>query len=52
MSNSLDPDQTDIFLGLVWVETVCKGYQQTVKFKDNKFIKNTDLLIKILIHKC
>ena len=26
--NSLDPDQAHILLGLIWVETVCKSYQQ------------------------
>ena len=33
MSNSLDPDQAHHFvrsdLGLIWVQTVCKSYQQT-----------------------
>ena len=29
MSNSLDPDQADILSGLIWVQTVCKCYQQT-----------------------
>ena len=29
MSNSLDPDQADILSGLIWVQTVCKSYQQT-----------------------
>ena len=28
-SNSLDPDQADILSGLILVQTVCKGYQQT-----------------------
>ena len=28
MSNSLDPEQADVLLGLIWVQTVCKGYQQ------------------------
>ena len=27
MSNSLDPNQVHLF-GLIWVQTVCKGYQQ------------------------
>ena len=27
--NSLDSDQTDELSGLIWVQTVCKGYQQT-----------------------
>ena len=31
MSNSLDLDQADILSGLIWVQTVCKGYQQTTK---------------------
>ena len=25
----LDPDQADILSGLIWVQTICKGYQQT-----------------------
>ena len=31
MSNSLDPDQPDVLSGLIWVQTVCKEYQQTTK---------------------
>ena len=29
VSNRLDPDQADILLGLIRVQTVCKSYQQT-----------------------
>ena len=29
--NSLDPDQAQHLLGLIWVQTVCKGYKQTRK---------------------
>ena len=29
MSNSLDPDQADLLSGLIWVQAVCIGYQQT-----------------------
>ena len=29
LSNSLDPDQARRFSGLIWVQTVCKGYRQT-----------------------
>ena len=29
MSNSLDHDQARHLSGLIWVQTVCKGYQQT-----------------------
>ena len=28
MSNSLDPEQARHFVGLVWVQTVCKSYKQ------------------------
>ena len=28
VSNSLDPDQDDVLSDLIWVLTVCKGYQQ------------------------
>ena len=31
MSKSLDPDQVRRLSGLIWVQTVCKGYQQTTK---------------------
>ena len=29
VSNNLDPDQADILSGLIWVQIVCKSYQQT-----------------------
>ena len=29
VSNSLDPDLADILSGLIWIQTVCNGYQQT-----------------------
>ena len=29
MSNRLDPDQADVLSGLIRVQNVCKGYQQT-----------------------
>ena len=28
VSNILDPDQADILLGLIWVQTFCNSYQQ------------------------
>ena len=28
MSNRLDPDQVVRFVGLIWVQAVCKGFQQ------------------------
>ena len=31
VANSLDPDQADNLLGLAWVQTVCKGCQQTTQ---------------------
>ena len=30
VSNSLDQDQAQFFAGLIWVQTVCKGYQQAI----------------------
>ena len=36
MSNSLDQDQARHLVGLIWVQTVCKGYQQTTKATANK----------------
>ena len=32
VSNSLDPDQAGRLSDLIWVQTVCKGYQQTALF--------------------
>ena len=34
MSNRFDPDQVQQFnlLSLIWIQTVCKGYQQITKF--------------------
>ena len=29
--NSLDPDQSKLLSDLIWVQTVCKAYQQTTK---------------------
>ena len=29
VSQRLDPDQARQMLGMIWVQTVCKGYQQT-----------------------
>ena len=29
--DSLDPFRTNILSVLIWVQTVCKGYQQTIK---------------------
>ena len=28
VSNNLDPDQARLLLGLIWLQTVCKSYQQ------------------------
>ena len=36
VSNSLVPDQADILSGLIWVQTVWKGYQLTTKFVSRK----------------
>ena len=35
VSNSLDPDQ-DVLLVMLWVQTVCKGYQQKTKVTASK----------------
>ena len=32
VSNSLDLDQVETFFGLIWTQTVCKGYQQMTEF--------------------
>ena len=38
VSNGLNPDQdqSDILSVLIWVQTVCKGYQQTIKVAASK----------------
>ena len=33
------PDQAKVLLGLIWIQTVCKGYQQTIKFAVSKELK-------------
>ena len=30
LSNSLDPGQGNVLSGMIGVQTVCKGYQQTI----------------------
>ena len=32
VSNSLDLDQVKELFGLIWIQTVCKGYQQMTEF--------------------
>ena len=32
VSNSLDPDQAQCSVGMIWVQTVCKDQQQMTKF--------------------
>ena len=36
MFNSLDPDRSDYLLVLIWVLTVCRGYQQATKLASSK----------------
>ena len=40
VSNSVDPD--DVMSGLIWVQTVCKGYQQTL-LVGKEFYKNLSI---------
>ena len=40
MSNSLDLDQVRHWLGLIWVQTACKGYQKTAL--DSKELNKDD----------
>ena len=35
VSNNLDSDQAGHFVGLIWVQTVCKSYQQMTKVEQN-----------------
>ena len=39
VSNSLNPDQARLLSGLILVQTVCKGYQQTTKSIVSKELK-------------
>ena len=39
MSNGLDPDQDGHLLVLIWVQTVCKGFQQTTSPVASKELK-------------
>ena len=39
--NSLDPYQARHFVRLIWVQTVCKCYQQTTLFSKSTFPKNS-----------
>ena len=43
----LDPDQ-DQYYGIIWVQTVCEGYQQTKQFAASKEIIVTERLEKDL----
>ena len=43
VSNSLDPDQTNITSVLFWSQTVCKSYQQ-------KALANKELRVQFLAH--
>ena len=40
MSNSLGPDQAQHLVGLIWVQNVCKGYQQTDTIVGKELIHN------------
>ena len=56
--NSLDPDQARLLLGLIWVQTVCNGYQQTTlagkelmpQFLNWMFSQNTVNIRPMKIH--
>ena len=53
MSNSLDPDQARHFVGLIWGQTVCKGYQQTTLVGKELYLKSLpELTLVILNHQC
>ena len=38
VTNCLDPDQTDTLSDLIWVKTVCKGYQQMTTEGKKRYI--------------
>ena len=54
VSNSLDPDQArqnmpDISSGLIWVQIVCKGYQQMAKVTTRGERAKTSILNKCFL---
>ena len=52
VSDSLDPNRPDVLLSLIWVQTVCKGYQQTTKVATSgESIKNYKYCYNLFIFK-
>ena len=41
VSSSLDPDHARCLSGLIWVQIVCKGYQQTTLYIVSKAFMTT-----------
>ena len=51
VSNGLDPDRTNVLLVLTWVQTVCKGYQQTTKVLNSKRMDTFDAIYNMQVLK-
>ena len=51
-SNSWDPDQTDIFSGLIWDQTVCKSYQQTTLLGNELLWPAHEIMVHCIYHFC
>ena len=49
VSNSSDPDQARHLLGLIWVQTVCKGYHQMTKVSTSRERVKRDMKPQIII---
>ena len=51
MPNRLDPDLTQHFVGLFWVQTVCISYQQTTQGDKRVNQQNKGMLIQENVEK-
>ena len=49
VSNSLDPVMSGILSGLIWVQTVCKGYQQMTQVGRVILLMTSDYLVTSLL---
>ena len=50
VSNSLNPDQANILPGLIWVQIVCKDYQQIAKNAASKEKVNEYFTLYLKVH--
>ena len=52
LANSFEQDQANIMFGLIWVQTISKGYQQTTKLiapSGKRMNKEIDLTVNLLV---